>query len=300
MNISSICRNFDDLQTLLASINVTFNVIGITETRLNKSSIRNTNIDLSGYSFEHTPTEANCGGALLYIDNNINYIVQDDLCIYRSKELYSVFIEIINSKGKNTTVGCVYRHPCMNQTEFIDIYLSELLQKFSKEDKTIMLMGDLLKYDHNTDSPSFLDSLYANFLLPYISTPSRVTTHSRTLIDNIFSDNIEDGIISGNIISTISDHYAQFLLMKNMKIKQKETTDIYCHDFKNINEVQFESELCNIDWKSVLEINKNDVDFSFSKFFETFDNLLQKHAPIKKLSHKDKETMKNHGLLKEY
>ena len=137
---------------------------------------------------------------------------------------------------------------------------------------------DLFKYDHSTDGASFLDSLYANFLLPYISTPSRVTTHSRTLIDNIFSNNIEDGLISGNIISTISDHYAQFLYMKNMKIKQKETRDIYKHNFKNFNEVQFEPELCNIDWKSVLEINKKDVDISFSKFFETFNNLLQKHA----------------------
>ena len=97
MNISSICRNFDDLQTLLARINVKFNVIGITETKLNKSSIRNTNIDLSGYSFPHTPTEANCRGALFYKDNNINYIVQVDLCVYRNKELESVFIEIINS-----------------------------------------------------------------------------------------------------------------------------------------------------------------------------------------------------------
>ena len=97
MNVSSICRNFDDLETLLAKINVKFNVIGIIEARLKKSSIRNTNVDLNGYSFE-----ANCGGALLYIDNNINYIVRDDLCIYRSKELESVFIKIINSKGKNT------------------------------------------------------------------------------------------------------------------------------------------------------------------------------------------------------
>ena len=95
MNISSICRNFDDLQTLLAKINVKFNVIGITETRLNKTSIRNTNIDLSGYSFEQALTEANCGVALLYIDNNINYIVRDDLCIYKTKELESVFIEVI-------------------------------------------------------------------------------------------------------------------------------------------------------------------------------------------------------------
>ena len=171
----------------------------------------------------------------------------------------------------------------MNPTELIDICLSELLKKFSKENKTIMLMGDfnihLLKYDHNTDSASFLDSFYTNFLLPYISTPSRVTTHSRTLIDNIFSNNIEDGLISGNIISTISDHYAQFLLMKNMKIKQKETTDIDSHDFKNFNEVQFESELCNIDWKSAFEINKKD-------------------APIKKLSNKDKKTMKKPCITK--
>ena len=52
------------------------------------------------------------------------------------------------------------------------------------------------------------------------------------------------------MISTISDHYAQLLLMKNMKIKQKETIDIYSHDFKNSNEALFESELCNIDWKT--------------------------------------------------
>ena len=187
------------------------------------------------------------------MDNNINYTY--DLCIYRSKELKSVFIEIINSKGKNTIVHCIYRHTCINcinAIEFVDIYLSELFRKFSKEDKTILLMGDfnivLLKYDHITDSVSFLDSLYTNFLMPYIPTPSRVKTYSTTLIDNIFSNNIEDGLISGNIISTISDHYAQFHLMKNMKIIQKETTDIYSHDFKIFNEVQFESELCNIGW----------------------------------------------------
>ena len=52
--------------------------------------------------------------------------------------------------------------------------------------------NDLLKYDHNTESASFLDSLYANFLLPYISAPSGVTKHSRTLVDNIFSNNIGD------------------------------------------------------------------------------------------------------------
>ena len=190
MNISSLCHNFDELQTLLARINIKFNIIGITETRLKKHSIRNINIDLNGYAIEHTPTEASCGGALLYIDSSLNYLVRNDLKLYKKRELESVFIEIINPKGKNLIVVCIYRHPSMNPTEFIDSYLSELIQKLSSEEKTIMLMSDfnidLLKYDTNKDSTMFLDIMYTNFLLPYIIIPTRVTTHFKTLIDNIF------------------------------------------------------------------------------------------------------------------
>lgn len=67
----------------------------------------------------------------------------------------------------------------MNPTEFIDIYISELFQKISKEDKTIILMVnvDLVKYDTNTDNTAFLGSMHSNFPLPYISAPVRVTTH---------------------------------------------------------------------------------------------------------------------------
>ena len=159
MNISSLCRNFDDLHTLLSEINLKFDIIGITETRLKKSSIRNINIDLKGYTIEHTPTEANCGGALLYINNTFNYTVRNDLRIYQKKEIESIFMEIVNPKGKNVIVGCIYRHPSLNPTEFVDILIQELLQKMSKEDKTIVLLGDfnidLLKYDTNKDSTAF-------------------------------------------------------------------------------------------------------------------------------------------------
>ena len=305
MNISSLCHNFDELQTLLARINIKFNIISITETRLKKRSIRNINIDLNGYATEHTPTEASCGGALLYIDSSLNYIVRNDLKLYKTRELESVFIEIINPKGKNVIVACIYRHPSMNPTEFIDIYLSELLQKLSRKDKKIMLMGDfnidLLKYDTNKDSTMFLDIMYTNFLLPYITIPTRVTTHSKTLIDNIFSNNIEDGLISGNIITTISDHYAQFLLQKNIKIEKKEK-NIFRHNFKNFNEDLFDYKLNQINWNAILEIDKKDIDTSFNNFFLTFNSLLQQHAPIKKLSNKEIKTLRKpwitSGILK--
>ena len=61
---------------------------------------------------------------------------------------------------------------------------------------------------------------------------------------------------------------------------------------------KIKSELCNIDWKLVLEINKKDVDFSSRNFFKIFNNLQQKHAPIKKNSNKDKKTMKKPWITK--
>ena len=91
---------------------------------------------------------------------------------------------------------------------------------------------DLLKYDTNTDGPIFLDLMYINFLLPYISTPTSVTAHSKTLTDNIFSNNIEDGLISGNVTTNIRDHYAQFLLKKDIRL-QHTYQKLFGYNFKN-------------------------------------------------------------------
>ena len=113
----------------------------------------------------------------------------------------------------------------MNAREFNDSFLQNTLEKLSYENKDIILMGDfnidILKYDTNNNSAAFLDMTYENFLLLYISSPTRVTPRSHTLTDNIFSNIIEDEIISGNNTTTISDHYAQFTLFKNKTKSQK-------------------------------------------------------------------------------
>ena len=53
-------------------------------------------------------------------------------------------------------------------------------------------------------------------LLPYILHPTRVTDHSSTLIDNIFSNNFEYERVSGNIITQIADHFPQFTHLKKL------------------------------------------------------------------------------------
>ena len=158
----------------------------------------------------------------------------------------------------------------MNPTEFIDICISELLQKISKEDKTIMLMGDfnidLLKYDTNADSATFLDSMYINFLLPYISTTTPVTTRSKTVIDNIFSNNIEDSLISGNITTTITDHYAHFILKKDIKLQRTNQKLFRKNYFKNLNNAQFDFELKTLTGTQFLKLIKKMI-YLLTNFF---------------------------------
>ena len=56
------------------------------------------NLQYYYYSIEFTPTESHVGGTLRYINGKLSYKLRQDLCISKSSELESTFIEIINPK----------------------------------------------------------------------------------------------------------------------------------------------------------------------------------------------------------
>ena len=108
----------------------------------------------------------------------------------------------------------------MNINEFNDDYLNELLDKLSKKNKTIFLLGDfsigLLNYDIHPPTNEFLDSLSSHYFLSHILQPNRVATNSKTLIDNIISNMAVPNKISGNLTASISDQLPQFLVAHNI------------------------------------------------------------------------------------
>ena len=89
-----------------------------------------------------------------------------------------------------------------------------LLEKLSLEKKEIMLMVDfntnLLHSDLDKETSNFMDNIYSNFFFPTINLPTRITDSSKTLIDNIFYNDICKKIKAGNIATTISDHLPNF------------------------------------------------------------------------------------------
>ena len=107
LNACSLNKNFDDLEYPIKTTNQTFDVIAISESRTKSNMDIKTNINLPNYSIEYTPTESHAGGTLLYISNNIAYKPRKDLNIYKTHELESTFIELINPKKSNIILGLI-------------------------------------------------------------------------------------------------------------------------------------------------------------------------------------------------
>ena len=184
--------------------------------------------------------------------------------IYKKCELESTFVEIIIAKKSSIIAGTIYRHPKMDVTEFNNI-LNNLLKKINQEQKTVFLLGDfnidLMHYNEHKPTNEFLDSLASNSYLPYIIQPSQHASHSRTLIDNIFSNVISKDIISGNITATISDHLPQFLISPNtFADPPSNKSNVFKRDRSNFGQKNFVLDYFDIDWPNIFKLDEKNVN----------------------------------------
>ena len=72
---------------------------------------------------------------------------------------------------------------------------------------------DLMKSETNNEVDAFLQLNLSNCIKPFITKPTRINPHSKTLIDNIFSNFFIESCFSTNLICNISDHLPQILML---------------------------------------------------------------------------------------
>ena len=169
----------------------------------------------------------------------------------------------------------------------------------------VILIGDfnadLLKYHHNDNVADFLGAMYSKLLLPNISNPTRITSTSATLIDNIFTNNYDNIFMSGNLVTTFSDHLAQILivLIQNTT-RHKELRKVH-RDFQEIlrNKDIISKELQNISWDTELQLNSGNINISTEKFIPKINNLINDWAPLKELSNAKQKLQNNPWITKE-
>ena len=75
------------------------------------------------------------------------------------------------------------------------------------------------------------NALQSCYVIPTIDKPTHVRNNSATLIDNIFVNNPEQVQLSGNLITDLSDHFAQICIMKSVREKPTKLKKHKVHDY---------------------------------------------------------------------
>ena len=102
------------------------------------------------------------------------------------------------------------------------------MSKITNENKEVYICGDfnsdLLKLDKVSNYKRFYELMCSYGLLPQILQPTRIQGDSATIIDNIFTNNWDRKILSGNILTDLSDHFTQFVSVRREKLDFKKCT----------------------------------------------------------------------------
>ena len=116
-------------------------------------------------------------------------------------------------------------------------------------------------------------------MFPVVDKPTSVYGKSATLIDNIFINNLENNIISGNIVSDTTDHFSQMCILTSQCKIFFPNNKTMVRDYSTLNTKSFNNDLQNINWTSVCQ--HTDANQSFSRFYKLINKTINKHAPLR-------------------
>ncbi|ESN98707.1 hypothetical protein HELRODRAFT_162160 [Helobdella robusta] len=185
-------------------------VIAITETWLNDSSAHSEQIKNYNFLFKNRLARQG-GGVGFFVRDDLIYITRDDLTLIMD-DIEIMAIEIIR-KSKNIIVFVMYRPPNMDASNSIEL-IHDFINKTKRTNRKITYITgdfniDLLKNDCRNIQLDFSNMLSYNNLVPLVTNPTRITDHSATLLDNIFTNDFNSHF-SGIFVSDISDHLPIF------------------------------------------------------------------------------------------
>lgn len=302
INSRSLLNKIDDLILLLGSFNFKFSIIAISETWLNSQTQPLARLD--GYRFEGNVRGNKRGGGVgLFIINSLNYTLNNDDINNPCIESISVSLMNLNilsnlthSKANPIRIIIIYRPP---NTEFSN-FLYDFEQILTGSNRPTYIIGDFninLDYD-NKDKLNFEQLFFSYNFSPLINLPTRVSSHSASLLDNILT-NIVSTHTSGVVIHDLSDHYPIFSISKDSTFSVTGNIKTFSlqRNFSKLSIEKIKRDLRSISWQPV--VTESDVDTSYEQFFRIFSFILDAHAPLKSINvSKYKKSWVNKDVIK--
>ena len=213
LNINSLLAHVDDLRIFVTDSKSY--ILAINETKLG-SSIGDSEISLPGFEVVRRDRPLNGrggGGVCIYLRNNVNYHIRDDLSA--SNQLECLVIEITRPHSRRVLVSTWYRPPSSSQDIFSPFEI--VVDKIDSENNDFYLLGDLncdmLQNRSNYHISSNLTNRFDIYgLSQMISEPTRITSTSRTSVH--ITNSPEKIVNSGVVHLGISDHSTVFMTIK--------------------------------------------------------------------------------------
>ena len=286
LNVRSLQKHFDDVEYYITNLQITFDIIAMSETWLTNSNCELFN--LSGYTHVYQCRNDRIGGGVsIFINHRWNYVIREDLCKNESY-IECIFIEIpkgMTHHDNNVLIGSVYRPPNTDIQDFNQA-LQQIVCTIQRENKLAFMLGDynvnLLNADNHSGTSTFLDIFYSSGFFPLITKPTRMQNQSFTLIDNIFCNKVFDNdncMINGIFYTDISDHFPIFTLYSDKPKTEKDSIVIKSRNFSHKNRVNFSNMLQSFDWHQVL--NSTSCQEAFSIFHKNFKHMFDKCFPFR-------------------
>jgi len=270
VNVRSLNANYNKLITFLQVLTFNFDVIILSE-------IWSTNLTyytnlLNGYDFFFDLPGNRAGGVGIYVKRSLNAIqttkYNSPSSNLRPRYYESVWIEICVEK-RTSIIGGFYRHPNSPVKDFTDDF-SYSLEKI-KNIKYCYVFGDInicmSNYSHNNLTNAYVDAVLDSKFLPYVYMPTRITNHSSSIIDHVYSNNLftDNNICkTGLIINDIADHCANFMfVIENNQLKccNKSVDAVRIFSKHNIN--KFNNLLDHTDWSYIYRCTDTNVAYNY-------------------------------------
>ena len=294
VNIQSLPSKIDDLKVLLYNLQLegtVVDVILVCETFLTDWKVPKCAID--NYKLYETHRRSGSrGGVGVYVHKNIQSEGRDDLQIFIEGQLETEFVEI-NLYGKSYIVGELYRIPGSDLKLFFENY-EALITKMNLERKTLIVGMDqnidYLKLNLHENTEKFLDMNFQLGLVPMITRPTRVTSRTATLIDNIYTNDIAH-VKSSILLAGISDHLPCCLFMGHKHKKEPLTIHSRKLNEEKINNIK--QSLTGIDWAPLTDMNVNNA---YDMFINQINDCLDTHAPMRTITISQKNVIRDEWM----
>jgi hypothetical protein len=220
-------------------------------------------------------SKTSAGGVGFYISKNINFKIRNDLDLGIIEDVENCWIEIQRPKQIKIVIGCIYRHPSQNRQIFHEAIESQL-NKLNSERCEVYITRDMnidfLKYSSDNKTSDYLDMLLNLGYLPIITKATRITDHSTTLIDHIYTNSPQKVAKSGICLVGISDHLPVFCTIENKLPILKENK--YYRDFSKFNNEQFINDLSKINFNNLVSPSVNE---SMNDIINALKEVTNKH-----------------------